>query len=75
MSMDQTRFIELQYRIEHRHKDGSWAEMEEVRSHHDAAEHDPERSWGIRRLFRCKTCEEELTISPGSEGAGPEDLR
>jgi hypothetical protein len=72
--MDQNRFNEM-YRIEHRHKDGSWAEMAEVRSHHDAAEHDPERSWGIRRLFRCKTCEEELTISPGGEGAGPTDIR
>ena len=46
--------------------------MEEVRQHHDAAQHDPERSWGIRRLFRCKTCEEELTISPGGEGGAAE---
>ena len=50
--------------------------MEEVRQHHDAAQHDPERLWGIRRLFRCKTCEEELTISPGAEGSGgPAELR
>ena len=31
-------------------------------------------AWGIRRLFRCKTCEEELTISPGSEGSPPTPL-
>lgn len=68
MSMDQMRFIELQYRIEHRHKDGTWAEMEEVPTHHDATNHDPERSWGIKRLFRCKSCPEEVTIIPGGEG-------
>ena len=73
MSMDQIRMIELQYRIDHRHKDGSWAEMEEVTPHHDSAQHDTERSWGFKRLFKCKTCDEFLTIQPGQEG-GPEEL-
>lgn len=68
--MDQTVF-ELRYRIEHRHKDGSWAEMVEDRSHHDAADHDPERGWGLRRIFRCASCEESATLIPGEEASPP----
>ena len=45
--MDQHRFIELQYRFEHRHKDGqlepTWSRS---RSHHDPTAHDPERVVG-----------------------------
>ncbi|MFL5678976.1 MAG: hypothetical protein ACJ77B_00075 [Chloroflexota bacterium] len=67
--MDQIRFVESQYRIEHRHGDGSWAEMAEVE--HDSAAHDPERSWGLRKIFRCKRCDETVTITPGDEGAPP----
>ena len=40
--------------IEHRHEDGSWSEMVEERRPHDAADHDAERSWGLRRIFRCQ---------------------
>jgi hypothetical protein len=68
--MDQAN-LELQYRIEHRHKDGSWAEMEEDRPHHDSAGHDSERSWGIRRVFRCRTCPESAVLIPGEEGGPP----
>ena len=39
--MDQHRFLEFQYRIEHRHNDGSWAEMAEQRQPHDAADARP----------------------------------
>ena len=35
VTMDTT--FEIYYRLQHRHKDGSWGEMEEVRSHHGAA--------------------------------------
>jgi hypothetical protein len=66
--MDQLRFVESQYRLEHRHEDGSWAEMVEERPHHDAAAHDEERAWGLRRIFRCRTCEEAATVIPGAEG-------
>jgi hypothetical protein len=65
--MDQQRFDE-QYRLEHRHTDGSWASMEEQRSHHDAADHDMERGWTRRRIFKCATCEETATVVPGDEG-------
>jgi hypothetical protein len=65
--MDQVRSVELQYRIEHRHPDGSWSEMTEVRPHHDPADHDAERSWGLRRLFRCSSCDETVTLESGPE--------
>jgi len=65
--MDQQRFAE-RYRLEHRHHDGSWGEMIEQRSHHDAADHDVERGWAKRRIFRCRTCDESATIVPGDEG-------
>jgi hypothetical protein len=70
--MDQAR-IELAYRIEHRHPDGSWGEMIEQRGHHDPAQHDAERSWGIRRIFRCTSCDETAILVPGDEGGPPED--
>ena len=66
--MDQLRSLELQYRIEHRHADGSWAEMVEHRQPPDAADVDVERSWGLRRIFRCATCPESVTLEPGSAG-------
>lgn len=66
--MDYTRSYELQYRIEHRHSDGSSSTMVEQRSHHDPADHDPERSWGVRRLFRCEGCDESVIIEPGPAG-------
>ncbi|HKG58084.1 MAG TPA: hypothetical protein VKA85_12625 [Candidatus Limnocylindrales bacterium] len=69
--MDQSRFIEMQYRIEHRHNDGSWSPMEQVQ-HHDSASHDPERSWGRRQIFRCKRCDETVIVMPGDEGGPPE---
>lgn len=66
--MDQQRFIQAGYEVRHQHSDGSWAEMEEDRSHHDASQHDQERSWGLRRIFRCRTCPETVTLVPGMEG-------
>jgi hypothetical protein len=65
--MDQIRFVESAYQIQHRHSDGSWGVMEED----TAAEHDPERSWLRGRIFRCRTCDESVTIVPGSEGIPP----
>ena len=65
--MDQQRF-QVEYQLSHRHKDGSWAQMEEVRPHHDSSQHDQERSWGLRRIFRCTSCPETATVIPGDEG-------
>jgi hypothetical protein len=69
--MDQHRFIENEYRVQHRHKDGSWGDMVEHPTHHDSAAHDPERGWGLHRLFRCTSCQEDLTLRPGGEGDAP----
>jgi len=70
--MDQSRLYEIQYLISHRHKDGSYGQMEEVASHHDPSQHDQERWWGKRRIFKCTSCEEYATIVPGEEGGVPE---
>ena len=71
--MDQARIIEMALRIEHRHGDGTWGEFQEDRSHHSPSDHDPERSWGIRRIFRCTSCGDAMTVIEGEEGgAGAE---
>lgn len=69
--MDQIRFVESAYQIQHQHRDGTWGVMEEVEPsplHHTSAEHDPERNWLRGRVFKCKTCDASVTIVPGSEG-------
>ena len=69
--MDQARIVEMALRIEHEHHDGTWGEMAEDRRHHESADHDPERSWGIRRIFRCTSCDEAATLIPGEESSQP----
>ncbi len=54
--------------LKHRHADGTYVEMRQERAHHAAADHDPERSWALRRIFRCTTCDEAVTLVPGTEG-------
>ena len=65
--MDQLRFVETQYRLEHRHDDGSYAPMQEQPLHHGAPEHDPERQWSLGRIFRCTRCDEAVTLVPGDD--------
>lgn len=70
--MDQIRFVESAYRIQHQHPDGSWGLMEEEEPtplHHTPTEHDPERGWLRGRIFRCRSCAEVLTVVPGAEGS------
>jgi hypothetical protein len=62
--LSQSWAVEAMYKIQHRHKDGAWADMEEDRSHHDPADHDPERKLGLNRIFRCRTCDESVEIVP-----------
>jgi hypothetical protein len=59
--------------LEHRHSDGSWAELEPESPPHDAAEHDAEREWLKGRIYHCTRCEEEVrvAIEPGAEGGAP----
>ena len=68
--MDQARIGEAQYRLTHRHADGSWGEMIEMPLQHDPAAHDPERRWGLGRLFRCSVCDEAVSIAPAGAGGG-----
>ena len=68
--MDQ-RLLQLQYRVEHEHSDGSWGQLVEDRSR-DASANDPERSWALRRIFRCTTCGDVVTLTPGEETAPPD---
>lgn len=51
----------------HRHSDADWVPMQEG-GDHDAAAHDPERSW-LRgaRIFRCTTCDEQIAVVPAAE--------
>ena len=57
--------IAQEFRIEHRHGDGSWAALEPI--HHGAAEHDSERSWLHRMVFRCGSCGETVTVTTGGD--------
>jgi hypothetical protein len=56
----QARMLAMAYRIDHRHADGSWGEMVEDRTHHSPA--DPERSWANHRIFRCTSCDSQVTV-------------
>ena len=64
------RSILTTFEVEHRHGDGSLGVMVERRPHHDPADHDPERGWGISRIFKCTSCDEEVSIV----AAGPDEV-
>jgi hypothetical protein len=55
--------------LEHRHTDGSWNRLQ--RSHHDPADHDPERDWVKGQIYSCSTCDEQIRVSaPESDRPG-----
>ena len=65
----------LSIRLEHRHSDGSWVDLE--RTHHDPADHDPERDWASGQIYTCTRCDEQVRVSAvddkpviGPEGVG-----
>ncbi|HEY8870546.1 MAG TPA: hypothetical protein VIM30_14315 [Candidatus Limnocylindrales bacterium] len=60
--MDLLRSMEAQYRISHRHSDGSWVELEPKPDSHDPAATDPEREWPNGKVFRCASCYEEVVL-------------
>ena len=66
--MDPNIRIAQELRLEHRHSDGSWSPM--TPNHHESADHDAERSWLRRRIFRCATCAEEVAVTVGPEEDG-----
>ena len=55
-------------RLEHRHSDGSWSPLQ--RSHHDPADHDPERAWAKGEIYRCSGCDEEVRVVPSDDAPG-----
>jgi hypothetical protein len=59
--MDPQLRISETFRIEHRHRDGSWAPLEPL--HHGEADHDAERSWLRRGIFRCSHCEQQVAVT------------
>jgi hypothetical protein len=62
---------ELLLRLEHRHSDGSWSRLEPDTSHHDPAEHDPERGWAKGRIYRCRACDEQVRVIDDTAESGP----
>lgn len=57
--------ITLPYRIEHSHTDGTSHPMDKV---DDPTEHDAERTWGLVQLFKCRSCDETVSVIPEDEG-------
>jgi hypothetical protein len=55
---------DVSFRLMHRHGGDDYVPMVE----HGAVDHDPERGW-LRgaRIFRCKTCEEEVILVPPTQ--------
>ena len=62
-------------RLEHKHEDGTWASFEPRPSQHDAAEHDPERSWAKGRIYACTSCDEQILVSDASDEGSPGAMR
>jgi hypothetical protein len=54
------QLAELDLRLEHRHSDGTWSALK--RSHHDPADHDPERDWLKGDVWTCTTCDEQVRV-------------
>jgi len=69
--MDFGRTAELALRISHHHADGTLGRFE-PRSHHDPADHDPERDWASGTIYVCTTCDEEVLVDPIAD---PDDPR
>lgn len=60
------QFTDLPFRLEHRHGDGSWGTFQ--RTHHDPADHDPERDWAKGQLYACTSCPELVRIGAPAGG-------
>ena len=67
--MDANLRIAQDLQLEHRHSDGSWSPLEPAP--HGEPEHDSERLWLSRRIFRCPTCDEQVAVTEGADEGGP----
>ena len=47
--------------------------MEYEPSHHDSAEHDPERSWRDGRIFKCNACDERVKLDVLPSDVAPDE--
>lgn len=57
---------ELDFRLQHRHGDGSWGTF--VPEPHSPAQNDPERGWGKGgKIYACTTCDERVVVAPVEE--------
>jgi hypothetical protein len=65
------RFAELSLRFQHQHDDGTWGQFEPRPAHHDPADHDPERDWAQGTIYKCGTCDEEITVSTVDDPGQP----
>ena len=63
--MDLSRLAEANFRLQHRHSDGSWSPLEPAPDHHDAAQHDAERAWATGKIYVCTTCDEQVRVVTG----------
>ena len=71
--MDPNLRIAQELRLEHHLSEGSWSPLEPM--HHESADHDAERSWLKRTIFRCSTCDEEVRVTEGVTEDGEPDRR
>lgn len=69
--MDRMRLAEIELRMQHRHADGSWGDLERRPAHHSPSDHDPEREWGNGVIYRCTTCDEEVRVAPLKDEDAP----
>jgi len=63
--LDPNLRIAQEFRIEHRHADGTWSQLEPLP--HDSAAHDGERSWLKRTIYRCPSCASTITVTEGGD--------
>jgi hypothetical protein len=62
---------EANLRLRHLHDDGTWGMLTPTPTHHDPADHDPERDWARGRIYACTTCDEQVMVSLGDEDDPP----
>ena len=54
---------ELDFRLQHRHGDGSWGTFEP--EPHSPSEVDAERTWSTGgRIYACTTCDAKVVVAP-----------
>ncbi len=65
--MEQQHMLEADLKLQHRHADGSWADLVEDHEHPNPADRDVERGWAKGRIFRCAQCPERFAVGPADE--------